>query len=82
MSYSAEVSGQVAYEVAGTCDTHTQDYFDLHGITHDEFDEILINEGIFLCDSCGWFCYDDESNVINGDQVCDDCVIEESTSEE
>lgn len=40
-------------------------------LTKDELDRI--DEEIFLCHACGWWCSTDECNEDEGESLCDDC---------
>lgn len=41
-----------------------------------------LDQEIFLCDTCGWWCEIAVSNDDNGDNVCDDCYEDEEEEED
>lgn len=32
-----------------------------------------IDEHIFMCDQCGWWCPNEELAEVDGDRICEDC---------
>lgn len=34
----------------------------------------ILNERIFQCDGCGWWCETSERNDLCGDALCEDCL--------
>jgi hypothetical protein len=61
-------------DLQGTCssiDDHLPEGMNWENLT-DEDHEAIDNE-IFLCAECGWWCEACESNDKDGEIVCDDC---------
>lgn len=46
-------------------------------ITEDEFEKYLVDQGIYECNSCGWWTYAGEGDGT----YCDDCVDDENEEE-
>jgi hypothetical protein len=76
-----DVMAMMAGSLSGTCMNYPSNLFDdseyLRGIKHfhiteKDFCTYLTEEGIYECETCGWWTY-----AGNGDGTnCDDCVYE------
>ena len=70
-------------DLQGTCKSISD--FLPEGMNQDDLtqnDLSEIDQEIFLCDGCGWWCEVSESNDRGGENVCDDCKDEENEDEE
>lgn len=69
-----EILHDIIYDLNGT----TQDLEEVareHGITELTTRDIqVIEDEIFLCAGCGWWCEVAECNDVDGDLLCDDCA--------
>lgn len=74
----SEAGEAVAHQVMGTCST-VEGWLDHFGLDPD----LAVNEQfcqafddvVFCCESCGWYCSQDEANENpnGGGDICDDC---------
>lgn len=67
---------EMVQELRGTCDDSLDDEID--ALPAEE--QALLNEQIFRCEGCGWWCATDELNNDGPMQreLCDDCSDEET----
>ena len=70
-----ETIEEVIDRLRGTC----MESFDQDLYTMDELQ--YLDENIFDCARCGWWCDIDEANSFNGENFCDDCYEEELEEE-
>ena len=82
-----EIMEMMAAHLSGTCMTHIDatmenDEFSKavkeFGVTEEMFEKYLLDEGIFECDTCGWWTYAGEGNGVD----CDDCIKEEDEDDD
>jgi hypothetical protein len=70
-----ELVESIIADLTGTCQSLTEVCED-HNLDHpDELDFYELNEidqNIFCCDFCGWWCDDSERNWYDGESYCDD----------
>ena len=83
----ADAADWIADQLRGQC-VHDIEHFVDHCIedgrlTEAESEELrlldLIDQQVFLCDRCGWWCETSECNNQDGDEHCDDCHTEDDT---
>lgn len=71
---------QVIEDLTGSCDS-LHSVLNSYGFTDDDMTSekyLRLDEEIFCCDSCGWWCeINEEHENDNGDRVCDDCHEDE-----
>lgn len=75
MKISAEQVGQLIEGLCGTTNCLEEQCLRL-GFNEDDLsieDTNRIDEAIFLCESCGWWCPQDENC---GEEKCEDCTGE------
>lgn len=66
---------EVIDDLLGSCDS-LHSVLNSYGFTDDDMTSQnyqRLDEEIFCCDSCGWWCESCEEHEHNGDRVCDDC---------
>ena len=71
-----ETIEEVIDRLRGTC----METFEADEYTDDELK--YLDENIFECARCGWWCDIDESNDIHGENYCDDCYGDEIYEQE
>lgn len=69
---ATETARQFAEEAIGACAVGTLNERYTELIEDLTMAEALDNE-LFICAACGWFCGVDELSEIEDDQVCEDC---------
>lgn len=62
----------VAERLIGTCVDSVESVCEEVGVNPDDIAEELDNL-MFCCDGCGWYCSTDELNNETGEQLCDEC---------
>ena len=75
-------ANKITEYLQGTCMNSLDDVIQIFypDMTEDDLiqkDYDFIDNEIFLCDECGWWCEICESNDVDGDNKCDDCAEEE-----
>lgn len=50
-------------------------------LTIDQIDHSLLDDHIFLCAQCGWWCEAGDWVDSNGEQICNDCNEENENDE-
>ena len=68
---------EVAEELCGNCLKTAEEHFNKYGLDYGAFtdEELgLVDEIVFMCDGCGWWCEADISNIINGEHLCWRCA--------
>ena len=70
------VAQEVGGLLAGSCQPAyvAADEFDL---TEDQVNQIMSDAGYELCETCGWWCGEDEIDVVDDEYVCADCRQDE-----
>lgn len=69
-----DILQDIIQDLKGTCQI-LEDVAEHHGIAELTLDDLrFIEEDIFLCSSCGWWCETCECNEVDDDRLCDDCV--------
>lgn len=74
---------QIIESLQGTCSNTLATAIDQHypGMLEEDLterDNDIIDNTIFLCDNCGWWCETSEAHESNsGCDICDDCKSEE-----
>lgn len=69
---------ELVADLTGTCKTIAE--FLPEGMTEDDLtpdDHEHIDQEIFECTQCGWWCEVSESNDKDGENVCNDCNDED-----
>jgi rubrerythrin len=62
---------QIAHELQGTCNSYPEE------LEEDLELAEMVEEHVFLCAQCGWWCEQSEANEgPDGEDVCDDCAGE------
>lgn len=76
---SDAVLDQVIADLKGTCQTLGEALapFGIDELDLTVADLQYIEEEIFLCSRCGWWCEQFEAHELDGETVCDDCYVEE-----
>lgn len=66
-----ELFNRLIEELQGSASIPTEEQRLIIERDPDRFDAALFN-----CDQCGWWCSTDELNNLEGDQHCDDCILD------
>jgi len=62
-------------------DDYTPKYPDMDEDDLTEDDYMELDNWIFVCESCGWWCGTSEDNDFEGQRYCDDCYSEAAYDE-
>jgi hypothetical protein len=64
------LEGQCVYDVDGMCEQ-----LEVPDDLRDNARFLaFIDQKVFCCEQCGWFCSTDELNNDDGNELCDDCA--------
>lgn len=72
----AAMADAIVARLEGQCMLSLESIIEEEGLVSGrERDELVerVEEQVFLCDGCGWWCSTDELNNETSDQLCDDC---------
>jgi len=72
---------QLIYDLVGTTlnlDQYLESTFDVPSVDYLSEDTLEdIDRTIFLCESCGWWCYDEDRSENGYEDICDECAEDE-----
>ncbi len=69
-----KICDDIITDLQGTCDNNLAELLVENGLQADDQEALdYINEEIFLCADCGWWCESYERNDKNDESICDDC---------
>lgn len=85
MTVNNEILDDICSSLSGTCLNSVEQECENRGISYNDltlenFD--YIDEQIFNCEECGWWCDTSELNDTYGEQLCDDCYQERKETDE
>jgi len=76
MTVINEKLDEICGSLQGTCLNSLEQECENHGIDIDDLtydDHLYIDEQIFNCTGCGWWCESSEANESDDGDICDDC---------
>jgi hypothetical protein len=67
----------IVYYLEGSCNTlhEALEAFNMTELENDDTFLSFLDDQIFYCIQCGWWCPKDEENIVAGEQMCDCCYL-------
>lgn len=81
----ADRIAEAAEELQGYCLRTAEEHFEAYGLDYDTFTMAelgIVDEIVFMCDCCGWWCEADTSEEIYGELLCWRCAQDIEGEEE
>ena len=79
MPVERKVLQDIVEDLKGQCSHDLEHFLEVRELSSDDLtkeDEAYIDDNVFLCEVCGWWCGSDEMSG-NGDMTCDECTSDE-----
>lgn len=80
MPVDASIQIQVEGLLAGSS-RPASDAADEFCLDEDQVNQIMADAGHEVCETCGWWCEEDELDVVDDEYVCEDCREDEEGSQ-
>ena len=75
VNLNEEQLNKLINHLQGSCDnidSYIEEEFDADSLSTENY--ATIDQAIFLCDECGWWCSQDENSEKVEEWVCEDCA--------